>query len=827
MAGGEGSRLRPLTVARAKPMVPLLNKPVIGHIRDLLVHHGFNDLTVTLQYRAEEIQDYLSTGPGEEPALHFAVEDVPLGTAGSVRNARQFLDDTFLVISGDAVTDIDLRRAVEFHRERDALVTIVLYRVPDPLDYGVIITEEDGRVRHFLEKPSWGEVVSDTVNTGIYVVEPSVLEEIEPGKAVDWSKEVFPRLVEKGARLYGHVAEGYWTDVGDIAEYMRASFDAVSGRVRLYSSPPDRDGHWLEEEVEIAPDAILKGPMYLGPRVKVKGAVTLGGPLVVRGDCVVDNRAVLERAIVWRNSYIGEGAEVRGAIIGRNVSVKQRAVIGEGAVVADACIVGDGATIVAGVKIWPRKEVEPGAMVTSTLIWGSQGRRVLFGRYGVTGLVNVDMTPEFAASLGSAFGSVLPKGARVVVNRDVHRSSRMIKRAMIAGLPAAGSNAMDTRNVPIPVARYYTRVTDAAGGIHVRLSPYDQRVVDVRFFAPDGLNLSRSMEREVEKVFFREDFRRVYLEDVGTIRYAPAVGERYTQDFLANMDVEAVRRAAPRLVVDYAYAPPGLILPEILSALNCNVVALSARLDEAYMSVPRSEFEAALRQLALIVSPLKVRFGARLDVGGEKLFLVDERGQYVPEMKAAGAMALLAWRAHGGGTVAVPASAPRLFEALASACGGQVLRTKVDPQALMEAAAGHPEVILAADGTGHFVLPAFHPAADAMFALAKLVEYTLQQETSVSQAVAELPPYFTAHEELACPWERKGSVMRRLHEVYPDEAVDGVQVGDARGRALVLPDPDRPIFHVYAEADSVQAAQELAVRTTRTVESIRDDVPGA
>ena len=523
MAGGEGSRLRPLTIRRPKPMVPVVDRPAIVHIIELLKKHGITEVVITLQYLATVIQEYLGDGTQYGIKIHYTVEESPLGTAGSVRQGIEWLDDTFMVISGDALTDFDLSAAVKYHKQKKAMATLVLKRMPNPLEYGVVIIEDDGRVRQFQEKPSWGEVFSDTVNTGIYILEPKLFDYYEAGQVFDFSNNLFPILLEKGDPMYGYVADGYWCDVGSIPDYMTASADYLEGQVsvpRLGKEMEKGSGIWAEEEVEIARDASITGPIFLGRGVKVKAGATIKGPSVIREFTTIDTRATIDRAVIWRNCYVGERAEVRGAILQTQVNVKTQAMIFEGAVIGDGTIIGNGAVIHPNVKIWPDKEVESGATVTTSIIWGAQGRRSLFGRWGVTGLVNVDLTPEFAAKLGAAYGGMLTKGSTVTVNRDSHYTPRMIKRAIIAGLPSAGINVLDLRNVPIPVARHYTRVIGAAGGVHVRINPFDARVVDVKFFDRRGLDLDKATERKVEGLFFREDFRRVYLEDVGRIDYA-------------------------------------------------------------------------------------------------------------------------------------------------------------------------------------------------------------------------------------------------------------------------------------------------------------------
>jgi mannose-1-phosphate guanylyltransferase/phosphomannomutase len=825
MAGGEGSRLRPLTIGRPKPMVPIVSKPVMAHILDLLKRHGITDVVVTLHFMPEAIQSYFGDGQSLGMKLYYAIEETPLGTAGSVKNAQQYLDEPFLIISGDAVTDINLEDVITFHQEKKAEATLTLYRVPNPLEYGVIITDADGRIIQFLEKPSWGEVISDTVNTGIYVIEPSVLELISEGVPTDWSKDVFPTMLKAGRALYGYVAGGNWTDIGDISEYMRATGDVLHHRVQTEALGRHIGGDvWVGEGVEIAPDAQLYGPIYLGDEVKIKGGVIIHGPTVVRDYTIVDNHVHIDRSIIWRNTYIGEGAEIRGAIVGRQCTVKSRAVLFEGVVVGDNSIVGEGAILHANVKIWPEKEIEPGATVKTSIIWGARGRRVLFGRFGVTGVVNVDLTPEFAARLGAAFGATLPKGSTVTINRDPHRSPRMIKRAVISGLPSAGIHAQDLRSMPIPVARYYTKATEAMGGVHVRLSPFDQRVVDIRFFDAQGLNLSKNAERSVEHIFFREDFRRVYLDEIGTIDYAPRVIETYVEGFLKVVNVEAIRRAKFRVVVDYAYAPTSEVLPRIMTEMGVEVVPLSSYVDGEKMSISPQEFEKALRELSLITSVLGAHLGVRLDVGGEKIFLADHRGQLVSDTMVSAAMAALALRANPGGTIVVPVQLSNVFERIAAASGGQVIRCKMDLHDLMGMSA-REGVIMAADGTGNYIFPQFQSAVDGLMASVKLLEFLATQQTSLADVVAELPPFHVSHREVSCSWEVKGTVMRLLNQQYKDrlsDLIDGIKILLGEGEwVLVLPDPDFPRFHVYTEAHSDQGALDLAARYVRIVEGLQ------
>jgi len=214
MAGGEGSRLRPLTCNRPKPMVPVVTRPILEHILNLVKRHKISEVILTLQFMPAAIMNHFGDGSDFGVRMRYVVEESPLGTAGSVRNAARLLDEPFIVLSGDALTDFDLTSLMESHRASGAKVTLGLTRVPNPLEYGIVITAEDGSIKRFLEKPSWGEVFSDTVNTGIYVLNPDVLEFIPEGRQFDFSKDLFPRLLRDGRPLFGKVLDGYWCDIG-------------------------------------------------------------------------------------------------------------------------------------------------------------------------------------------------------------------------------------------------------------------------------------------------------------------------------------------------------------------------------------------------------------------------------------------------------------------------------------------------------------------------------------------------------------------------------------------------------------------------------------
>ena len=828
MAGGEGSRLRPLTIRRPKPMVPIAGKPVMEHILNLLKRHGITEVVITVQYLASNIEDYFGNGSQFGMRITYSREDMPLGTAGSVKNAEDQLTEPFLVISGDALTDYNLTDIIKFHREKKSMATLMLAHVPDPLEYGVIITNQDGHITEFLEKPSWGEVISDTINTGIYVLDPKVFSYFEKNKQFDFSQELFPMMLKNGDPLYGYVAEsGYWCDVGNLTEYMRANADVLQGRVEVEISAKKMNGNiWREEGVEIAQDAQLIGPIYLAHDCKIKSGAIILGPSTIGNYSIIDERAQVDRSIVWNNSYIGERAELRGALVGSSTGIKSKAVMFEGSVIGDSSTIQEGAIIQPNVKVWPDKEIEAGAVVNTSIIWGSQGRKGLFSRFGVTGLVNVDLTPEFATQLGAAYGAILPKSSVVCINRDsYHRTPRMIKRAVIAGLPSAGVNVHDINQVPIPVARYFIRNTDAVGGIHVRLSPHDKRVIDIKFFDQYGLDINKTTERKLENLFFREDFRRVDVDEVGAIEVLEnsEVLNRYLAGFAKVVDHEVVRKRKFQLVVDYASGSTIQLLPGIFNRLGCELVVLNTSIDEARFSRTVDEIEKDLHRLATITAGLNADMGIRIDQGGESISVVDERGRILEGTKMLAVMTSLVLRQRRGATVAAPVTAPSALQHIAKSYEGNILHTKVLRHAMMSAA-GRDGVVLVGDGLGGFIFPSLHPVFDGMLAIAKLLELLATFQMRLSEVVDDLPTYYMSSTQVLCPWEHKGKVMRILSEQYRErrsKPIDGIKIDLGKEWVLVLPDADRPLFHVFAESVSSEQAQALAEKYARVVSGLQ------
>jgi mannose-1-phosphate guanylyltransferase/phosphomannomutase len=829
MAGGEGTRLRPLTSNQPKPMMPVANRPMMEHIVELLKKYGFNEIVVTVAFQANAIRTYFGDGSEFGVRMVYATEENPLGTAGSVRNAMEELTETFLVISGDVVTDIDLGSIVDFHSDKKALATIGLKAMDNPLEFGIVITREDGSIERFLEKPTWGQVFSDTINTGIYVLQPEIFEYIEADKPVDFSSDVFPRLLDDGLPVFGYVADGYWEDVGTLDAYIKVHQDVLDAQVAL-DIPGFRmgEGIWLGEGSEIDPAAVVDGPALIGDYCRVEAGARLAEYSVLGSNVRVGTDSFVERSVIHDNVYLGAGVRLRGAVVGRSSDLRRGARLEEGVVLGDECFVGDHAVINPGVKVYPFKTVEHGAIVNSSIVWESRGARNLFGRLGVAGLANVDISPELAVRLAMAYGTTMKKGSTVVASRDTSRAARVLKRAMMVGLNASGVDVADLEVATIPVTRFGVRIEGGAGGFTVRLAPDDPQSVVVRFFDAGGIDISEATQKKIERLFYREDYRRSLAGEIGDLRFPVRTAEFYTAVLMENVDVDSIRAARFKVVLDYAYGAASFVMPNVLSKLGAEVLSVNPYASTRQsLTFDRWEHAAKVSEL---VRASGAHLGAVIDTDGEYITFVDDNGHVLTDDQ--GLMALLRLvlddadrRGGTPPTVALPVSVGRAVEAMCDQAGATLLWAKLSTPHLMELASS-PGVRFAASQEGGYIFPGFLPAYDAVAALVDTLALLASCGRRLSQVVAGLPAVRVAHEAVVTPWDKKGLVMRMVMEWAKDRditLVDGVKVLHDDGWALVFPDTEEPLTHVWAEAstdaDARARAQEYARRIRNLLRS--------
>lgn len=468
------------------------------------------------------------------------------------------------------------------------------------------------------------------------------------------------------------------------------------------------------------------------------------------------------------------------------------------------CSIGEEACINTGVRVWPNKRIEPGAVLNINLIWGNIAHSTLFGQRGVTGLANIDITPEFAVKLGAAYGSTLKQGSSVVVSRDQRAVSRMVTRSLIAGLMSVGIDVHNLEATAIPITRTMTPKLGVAGGVHVRLHPERHDYILIEFFDTNGINISKAKEKKIEGAYFKEDLRRVPAVDIGDMSYPSQVVETYRKAFENHLNLEALRNSNAKIVIDYVYSVSGAILPQLLANFGCDAVVLNASLRQRPIS--SVEKENLLSQLGRVVEALKANFGVQVSANGELLILVDESGSPIRGEELTALMVHVILSAHPRGTVVVPINASSAVEKIARLHDGRVIRTRANPTSLMQASQ-NPQVVLGGSGDMGFIFPQLHPGFDAMFTIAKLIEILTIQERSLAQIRSELPLVCHKSITLRCPSKIQGALMRYLIETEPPERlelIDGVKIKEyyTDNWVLILPDGGEPLVHIYANSDS-------------------------
>jgi mannose-1-phosphate guanylyltransferase / phosphomannomutase len=809
MAGGEGTRLRPLTSNQPKPMVPIVGKPCMEHILELLRDHGFTDVVVTVAFLPQAIRSHFGDGSNLGMNIEYSVEETPLGTAGSVRLASGRLTDTTLVISGDALCDIDLTRLVDVHKEKNADVTIGLKSVENPLEFGIVVTDEDGRVERFFEKPSWGQVFSDTINTGIYVLEPEVLRHVPEDGPYDFSKELFPLLLEMGRPIYGHVCEGYWQDIGNLDQYRQANFDALDERVRLNIPGFKLRGNvWVGEGVQVDDVEGVQGPAFIGADCRIAPDGIVGPYSVLSSGVTLREHTRVSRSVIDAGTYLGRASTVEGAVLGRNCELRSNVHVHEGVAIGDQVTLGEQSVIFPDVRIYPYKEVESGAELHESLIWESRSSRRLFSRDSVSGLVNVDVTAESAVRLGAALGTTLKRGSSVVATRESGKAYRMIKRSIMAGLNSAGVNVVDLQTLPATVGRHWLNAQNYDAAFHVGESALDPEAVQINLFERPGVSFSGAMQREVDKHFSRQESRRVPFDEVGSVSYPARASESYAETLLATLNADGIRDRHFRIVVDYGASAASSVLPLVLGPLG--VEAIGAHPFESDSASRPLALTQTVGEAHRLVGAVGADLGAAFDRAGERLHLLDETGAEVPLEKVLLLFLRLLGSTGRQGRVAVPVTVTSQVDGIVGE-SLSVVRTQASLPALTTAST-QEGMIFAGATTGGYVFPQFLPGYDAMAALCNLLELLAPVGRPLSELVDELPHSTLVHRELHCSWAVKGTVMRVLNERFAGaniDLLDGIKVFDERGWMQVLPDPDEPLIHIFAEGETGEQSAEL------------------
>ena len=500
MAGGEGSRLRPMTCTVPKPMVKLCGRPVSEYILDLLAKHGCTEAVFTLRYLGGQIEKHFGL-EYRGISLGFSYEKTPLGTAGCVKKAAdEGFDDDFLIISGDAMCDFDLTSALAYHKKMGADATIITKRVADPREYGCVIAK-DGFVVGFSEKPSFSGAVSDFVNTGVYVLSKSVLELIPDSTEFDFSRDVFPLMLERGMKLAALEENGYWCDIGDFSSYKRCQTDMLTGKVKC------EFGGTVPEIQGVG----LKKPCFIGENVSIGVGTVIEAGCVIGDNVTVGKNCKLRDCVVLEGAFLSDRTKCNGGIVCENAVMEQGSAVYEDAVLGGGSVLGEDGVLEPDVKVWDNKQIPKGMRLRQDLKYGKRPAKEMDEK-GVSGETNSDITPGFMTTLGSAAEAVF--GDRVIVSCGCGKAAAVLKACFCAGFSGAGGKVIDCGVTSLPGLIHLSRVMNAKGLVQVESSSKTQITVLNRA----GLPLTRVQERKLEAALNRGDYRSAEWDGFGEIK---------------------------------------------------------------------------------------------------------------------------------------------------------------------------------------------------------------------------------------------------------------------------------------------------------------------
>ncbi len=829
MAGGFGTRLRPLTMTIPKPMVPIINIPMMEHIVNLLKNHGITEIVSLLYFQPDKITDYFENGSRFGISMNYVAAQADYGTAGSVKNAYEYLNERFIIISGDVLTDFDLDKAIKFHEEKQSKATLLLTRVERPLQYGIVMTDDDGRITRFLEKPSWGQVFSDTINTGIYIIEPEVLDLIPYQEDFDFSKDLFPMMLSKNMPLFGYITEGYWKDVGNLNEYQAGQADALAGKLNLSVSGYKIGESKVHETAYIAPSARLEGNNVIGKNVKISEEAILRNS-VIGDNSEIGRGSILTNVTLWDSVKIGDFCEITDDVICDGTQIGDAVTISENVFIAEDCQIEDSATLNSNIKLWPGKKVESGAFLATSMVQEQKWLKELFTDARISGASNIEINPEFGAKLGSALGLTLGKKANILVSRDAHNVSRIVKRSISAGAASVGVNINDLQVVSIPQTRQELRTGRYDAGFHVRRSPRNPNNTDIIIFNKDGRDFSLGNTQKVERYFFGEEIKRVVPDEVGTIKYPERANEIYLNRFIESLNVDEIRERRFRLIMDYSFGLASTILPSILGKLGAEVISLNNYVDSARFHPDPIEDASGSDDTGKMMRSLGYDLGFRIESGAEKISLIDERGVWYSHDRLLTIVTKLFLETHKDREpykIAVSICASKEIDEVAKDYNVEVIRIKNSHSAMMDATLD-PEVIFVGGVYGGFIFRGFIFASDGMFTVGQILEMLAQTKYKVWE-LDELLPRRRQHTlEVSVNWNAKGRVMRKAMEFTENlsrELIEGVKVHYDNGDCvLMLPAKEKGAFTVIGESEQYDQAIALAKKYSNLINQWKEDL---
>ena len=761
MAGGEGSRLRPMTCTVPKPMAKILGKPIIEYVFDTLISGGVTHAAVTLGYLPHIIESGYESGY-KNLKLDFIREDEPLGTAGSVKNAASDFKEPFVVISADAMCDFDIEKIMLYHKASGAAVTIVASDVDDPREYGVVKVGEENRVCGFLEKPSWHQAISSLANTGVYIINPECLKLIPNGKKYDFAADLFPLMLERDMPIYCYHTGDYWCDVGNIGAFLKCQRDIFDGRMR----PPvgcSASGIYVKDKLP-AGDYGIVPPVYIGSEVEISDGAVIGPYAVIDDNSYIGENAKVRRSAVLENSSLASESCVTGAVVCSGAALKKGAAMFEGSVAGSGCVIGESASIKPNVLIWPGKIIGSGTSVSANVKYGSVKAEII-GENGIDEKSGAVLNAETCVRLGYAVSSS-KSGKKVGIGSDGTKKASVMQLALSAGLADGGSDVWDFGECFEAQLNFLVNFCGLDSGMFVSYSDSGR----ISMCGEGGMSICRGFERDIEGGMSRCEFREADEKKIRDISDMSGIKLLYVQELMKQFKG------------------------------SINGFSASVKSDNDKISD--------------LINGCFSRLG--LSDKSETVFNIDFSGTHATAETENGQLEFEKLLAIGcfdemrkGRDIAVPYDAPGYLDILAEKCGRRVYRYLATPADN-------------SDATARKLASKQIFVRDALFLCVKLLSIMNERRMSLDALASELPEKFIERKTFSVNFSPSKLSAVIGNEIADDSPVhEGIKLIRSAGRILVIPEKGGDRIRVLAEADTMEAARELCADIEEIINSIQ------
>ncbi|PFJ12633.1 nucleotidyltransferase [Bacillus cereus] len=764
LAGGKGRRLRPLTCNTPKPMLPLLEKPVLEYNIELLRQHGIREIAITVQYMSTAIKQYFGDGSKWGVNLYYYEDSPPLGTAGSIKQAENFLDETFVVISGDALTDFQLSEGIAFHEQKKRMVTMFVKEVENPLSFGLVVMNNEQEIVRYIEKPSWNEVVSNVVNTGIYMMDPEIFSYIPPQKFVDFSQDVFPLLTNKNA-LFAYLSEGYWLDIGTFDQYRQAQFDLLTKKLQVpipYTEVLPMV--WMGEEVTIGKGTKIHGPSFIGEGAKIGAGAVIEPYSIIGKNSTISNYSHLQKSIIFANAHIGEYCELLETIIGEHTMVEDDVTLFQKSIVADHCHIGKSTVIKQKGKLWPYKEIDSHSVVGSAGVQESEKSVGWLQKSCIVGRGNVEITPQFIVKVAMAYGSLFGKGESILIGSQENIETTSYKNVFLHAIHGIGIHTMECKEMNESLFQYSIHNLQCAGGVFVQVE--NEKEVVIKLYGKGGMLLTYKQQKAMEQVYMSESFYYVCEKEMGRNTPVHVSLNDYIEAVLERIDIEQIQKQKFHLLINKRNDMLQHLLMLFLQRLGCTVTWIYAGEQKDHV---KALMKLSKANMALMFS---------------------EQGNYF-----------------------------ELYDNHSNIYQGTDFEEINLPDLLLESKGNMYPMSLKLGEC--YLLFYIHDEKksfqvkwkqDILYRIGKLFELIALQGKAFLSIVEQSPPLYLLYDEVVCSWNEKGKVMRKLLadiERKEEDIVEGVQFKYTdKEWSYIVADTKQPKFLVYSHARNPVIARE-------------------